>query len=102
MSPKGCSIGMACRKDILSVVEEDKNDKPIKELVVSKNTVVFSKSAQIKVLPGDIYSRHEAKHRRDINLPYSCEHRKNMIIEHRMNIKVRSIKGHRANLACTP
>ena len=33
---------------------EDMNDNPIKDLVMSINGDVFSKSAQITVLPGDI------------------------------------------------
>ena len=58
----------------------DKNDNPIKDLVLSINGVVFSKSVQITVLPGQ-----KGKHKRSINLPSSCEHRQNMTIKHIMN-----------------
>ena len=63
----------------------NKNDKPIKDLVLSINGDVFSKSTQIIVLAGDIDIRQKGKHKRSINLPACCEHRKSMTIKHRMN-----------------
>ena len=63
----------------------NKNDKPIKDLVLSINGVVFSKSAQITVLPGDIDTRQKGKHKRSIKLPAIYEHRQNMTVKHRMN-----------------
>ena len=53
-NPNRCCAGISRRKDLFPVEEADKNDKPIKHLVLSINGVVFSKSTQITVLPGDI------------------------------------------------
>ena len=79
-SPKRCCIGISCRKDVIPREEADNNDKPIKYLVLLKNGVVLSRTAQIIVLPGQ-----KGKHKRIINLYVSCEHRKNMTIKHIMN-----------------
>ena len=38
----------------------DKNDEPIKDFVLLINGDVFSKSAQITVLPGDIDTRQKS------------------------------------------
>ena len=43
-NPKRFCAGISCRKDMVSVEEVDKNDKPIKDLVLSINGDVFSKS----------------------------------------------------------
>ena len=91
-NPKRCCVGISCRKDLVLIEEENKNENPINDLVLSINGVVFSRYAQIIVLPRDIDTIQKSKHRRNINLPVSCEHRKNMIIKHIMNIKVRSKK----------
>ena len=79
-NPKSCCAGLSCRKDLVLVEEVDKNDKPIKDLVLSINGDLFSKSMQITVLSGQ-----KDKHKRSINLPASCEHRHNMTIKHIMN-----------------
>ena len=52
-------VGISCRKDLVSIEEAKKNNKPIKDLVLSINGDVFSKSAQIIVLPGDIDTRQK-------------------------------------------
>ena len=102
---------------------EDKNDKPIKDLILLINGVVFSRSVQLTKLPGDIDigqrakhrrniklltscgPEHDYQHRRNINLLSSCEHRQNMTIINIMNIKVKSRKCHGDNstytLGCT-
>ena len=72
--PKRCCDGISFRKDLVSVEEVDKNDKPIKDLVLSINGVVLSKSVQITMLLRDIDTRHKGKHKRSINLLASCEH----------------------------
>ena len=79
-NPKRCCVGISYRKDLVLVEEANKNGKPVKDLVLSINGVIFSKSVQIKVLP-----RQKGKHKRIINLPSSCEHRKNMTIKPKMN-----------------
>ena len=53
-NPKRRCAGISCRKDLVLVEEEDNNEKPIKDLVLLINGVVFSKFAQIIVLPGNI------------------------------------------------
>ena len=57
--PKRCCTSISCRKDLVPVEEADKDDKPIKDLKLLINGDVFSKSAQITVLPRDIYTRHK-------------------------------------------
>ena len=52
INPKMCCGGISYRKDLVPVEEADKNDNPIKDLVLSINGVVLSNFMQITVLPG--------------------------------------------------
>ena len=56
-STKVCCAGIACRMDLVLEEEADKNDNSNKDLVLLINGIVFSKSTQITVLPGDIDTR---------------------------------------------
>ena len=76
-SKEGLTI-MTCRRTLLLGEEKPKNDKPIKDLLLSKNRVVFPRPPQIEVLPRDRSVGRGAEHRRDINLRASYEHRQNM------------------------